>query len=590
LPAVPAFSTTASASFSTGGVLNFPSSNGFTGSLTLAGGSSAAIPGGTTVNVGISNANASNPLAVTHGANAATPAALRGSASGGNAPIFYITMYATTSFVIPTKSTFTIQMPAKYDLSNTNYWIASLSPGGDWNLGYAGPVTNGKSPLNFSTNGLLPIAGLTTEDFAVYARSKFAAGPPPFPPSPTTYTIAGVETQDFTYNYNLPTDNPPPATITTDITQTVQVMPTTLPSAFGGGSGTVSTSSETDNIGTQTIALTGTTYLVMSKVKGSTFLVEPGNNQSIPGVSNGQSTTIDTTYASQKLQGVTVPGRILAQIPPVNGTKWDNTPASTVDETYGDGHFENRTIATNGTYIENGTAPSGVGGTPAPISLVETASGAGVYSGPFLGYVPSIVFTFPVATGNPPTIMSTIEIEGQTQSFAAIPAWYPVKPVFYGEQDQIIGNASIPASCGVKGTAFHTSHGSARLDTIIGYVEVTQLDEYYNKGVPICVVLSDGLENFYDWQRDTPYLFLFSGDAKPVSAVVTNETLVVKSYVAGSKSNVASTAAMDPFTGAAIVAAAEQHFAAKMEKQRLERLQKMVKSMSTGKFHKGGAR
>jgi hypothetical protein len=308
-------------------------------------------------------------------------------------------------------------------------------------------------------------------------------------------------------------------------------------------------------------------------------------------VSNGESSSIDTTYASQTINKVTVPGRILAEVPPVNGTKWANSPAGTVDETYSDGHFEDRTIAADGSYTENGSAANPEGGpTQTPISLVETATGAGNYTGPFFAYVPSLVVTFPVATGKPAKIMSTLTINGATQAFAAIPAWYPAKPVLYGEQDQIIGNATIPASCGVKGTAFHTSHGSARLDTIIGYVELTQLDEYYNNGVPICVVLSDGLENFYDWQADTPYFFLFSGDTKPISAIVTNETLVVKSYSAGPKSNVARAAQMDPLTGAAIVANAEAHFVAKMEKQRLERLQKMVKSMSTGKFHKGGAR
>jgi hypothetical protein len=372
--------------------------------------------------------------------------------------------------------------------------------------------------------------------------------PPTSGPSPTPapYSLAGTETQDFTYDYGYPSPEPP-ATITTQISQTVTVSPTALASPFPGGSANDVHVDETDVIdGLQTVKSTTDAYTATS---GSQTLLY-GSVLNVPGTENGQSTV--ATYVYDKPQIVDESGE----------GKWTNSPGAQLSEVYGDGHTQDRTIANDGTYDEVGTVQSPTGSGFVPIHLNEKSDGSGQYSGPFLynpflGYT-NIDFRVAAPSGNPATVSATYQIKGQPKKpFFTVPAWYASKPTFFTETDRSGGGS---AKCAAAAT--HVAKQSiARLDTIIGYTERSERDTYSNAGGVLCVVFTDTLDNFYDWNGDTTSFIYVSRNAKKISQVVTSETLTAASGGSARRANGVRSAAIP----LAAIAALQERFNAKIE-------------------------
>jgi hypothetical protein len=385
-------------------------------------------------------------------------------------------------------------------------------------------------------------------------------GCPPFPtptPSapPAPVSLAGTETQAFTYDYGYPSPEPP-YTQTTTIAQTVTVAPTALASPFPAGAANDVHVAETDVVDQlQTIALTTDAYTATS---GTNVLLY-GSVVDTPSFGNGQASIEQLVYAAPQ---------IVDQTPQNNGATWTNEPAAQLTERYSDGHSEDRTIANNGTYREVGTALSPDGSGYVPVHLFDDASGAGSYSGPFYGFS-NLTFDFAAPAGNPPSIVATYEIgKRKKHVLSDAPAWFQANPVFFTEADSIQTNVSQPSGCAFAGGVNDVRQKITRRDTIIGYVEQSQRDTYEASGSIVCVVFTDTLQNYYDWNGDTTAFVVFiSPNGKKISQVLTSE--VISAVAAPGGASARRTRAPHGVRGAVIpvaaVAALQARFDAKMD-------------------------
>jgi hypothetical protein len=329
-------------------------------------------------------------------------------------------------------------------------------------------------------------------------------------PTPGPVSLAGTETQAFTYYYGNPTVQPP-STIKTSIAQTVTVAPTSLASPFPSGSATDVHIDETDIVdGLQEIDFTIDSYTATSN--GNVLLY--GADENTKASSNGQASAIQLAYATPQ---------IVDRTTETGGATWTNKPGAQLTENYSDGHVQDRTINDDGTYTEAGTAQSPRGKGYVPTSLIELTSGAGTYSGPFYGYL-GFIWSIAAPSGGSVAIGYTAEGYPSRQ-YANVPQWYPAKPTFFSERDAIRTGVAPPAACGATGTANDVVQKISSLDTVIGYTEVKQRDTYTQNGSAVCVAFVDSLYNYYDWNGDTPYAIYLSTNKKKISQVLTREVL-----------------------------------------------------------------
>ncbi len=329
-------------------------------------------------------------------------------------------------------------------------------------------------------------------------------------PTPAPESLAGTETQAFTYYYGNPTVQPP-VTITTTIAQTVTVAPTALASPFPGGSANDVHVAESDVIdGLQQVDFTSDSYTATSS--GNVLLY--GSVENTPSSSNGQASAIQLVYAAPQ---------IIDKTPETGGETWSNKPGAQLTETYSDGHSENRTVNNDGTYAETGTAQSPDGSGYVPIDLTELASGAGTYAGPFYGFR---MFTWAIGAPSSGKVNITYTIKGKpTEKYVTVPQWYASKPAFFTESDSIRSGVTPPSGCNASGTANDVVQKITLLDTVIGYTEMKQRDTYTQSGAAVCVAFADTLYNYYDWNGDTPYTVYVSLNKKRISQVLTTELL-----------------------------------------------------------------
>jgi hypothetical protein len=121
----------------------------------------------------------------------------------------------------------------------------------------------------------------------------------------------------------------------------------------------------------------------------------------------------------------------------------------------------------------------------------------------------------------------------------------------------------VPAQCGPAAgkTARLTDRTIARLDTVIGYFEYTDVSVFGSlTGAPVCMVLGDEIDNYYDWQGDQIAFFVFTPHGDPVSTIVTDENLVLE----GGASSSASRGGTLSFRDDALAAGAQAHFLARL--------------------------
>ncbi|HTX58499.1 MAG TPA: hypothetical protein VMH02_02395, partial [Verrucomicrobiae bacterium] len=443
---------------------------------------------------------------------------------------------------------------------------------------FAGPAAISGSTLAFTIQASVPISGGIAYNFEIYAASPYAPAPTPPPGPSNAFTLVGTQTQTFTYKYGYPSPQPS-AIIDTAVTENVIVTPTTLPSP-GKGAGNDVHVAETDVVGSlQTVSTTGDAY---TYTNGNDVLLV-GSDEIVPSVGgNAQSTQETTIYGTPQIVDETSG----------SSGSWTNSPAATLTWEYGDGHSETRTIAADGSYSEKGYAQAANGSGLTAIDLIESATGAGSYSGPFLGYQ-AVAFAFPAPAGTPPFIDSTLSIDGKAaKPYVKIPAWYTGNPdpTLYTESDSSKEVSAPPAFCNVPTGSSLTDVQQlvTRLDTIIGYEESSERDVYADATGPVCVRFSDTLENYYDWNGDTQYFFVPSFTGKPISEVVTAESLAFPApSVSANRRSHALVA--DPALADEAIAGASARFQAKMEATRRALLERLVRYFAS-KPVQGGVR
>ena len=354
-------------------------------------------------------------------------------------------------------------------------------------------------------------------------------------PTPTPYAYgdsmnySGSQTTAVTFAY--PSPSPYPSTNTTaTVTQAVTVSASANP--YGpAGAGDFHTV-ETD---AQPLVSHTTTTDAWIGVSG-TNLVEYGYNSA--------------DDSGDKLGARYTTPFIMDAMPETNGASWSNTAGVTYTEKDADGTQSSRVYAANGTYTET-TSNSNIG---INTTLTENADGSGsiMANGFYLGgNVDNIAISAPVNNAvtvtvnyvQPPT--PTPAPTGQPSptpgpTFAPLvytaPAWYGTSaPVFYSQKTTVTIGVTYPAGCAVP-SSYGTSgnqitQSTDSLDTILGYTD-TQTQTTYTSSTsgPVCIVISDVQNDYYDYQDDfaaaNGFHFHFPGTS--LSTTSTSETLTLQ--------------------------------------------------------------
>lgn len=280
---------------------------------------------------------------------------------------------------------------------------------------------------------------------------------------------------------------------------------------------------------------------------------------------------------------------VIDRRPETDGATWSNGAGVVYTERDADGTAATRTYAANGTYNE-ALSNSGTG---ISTSISENADGSGVYSsnGAFLnGAIGSFVFSAPA--GNQVTVTATFVQPPSpaptiTPRVYTAPAWYGTSPVFFSQTAAVTAGAAYPAACNVP-ASYGTSGNKVvqttkRLDTILGFIE-TQIQTNYTNAQygPVCVMLSDVQNDYYDYQDDfataTASHLHFPGT--PLSTTTITQTLTLQSgatiHAAGRRTESAATGALSQ----ARVASAAAAFFLRVQRARDAREVRFAKYMS----------
>ncbi len=341
-----------------------------------------------------------------------------------------------------------------------------------------------------------------------------SASPEPAPTPGMSLKLTGTMVQDYTYHYGFPSPQPP-LTVRTKVTQDISITTDPAPEGYPAGSNQIVHLRETDESKLSKNTTTTDVYVAQQPKQDLVY----ASSTQINAPDGAQSSSSTTTYSSPRVVAKT------------GVAMWSNSPARKIDEVFSDGHSEHRTVATNGTYVENGTAVD-YAGTLATTELQDMSSGAGFYKGGFFGCPSHTRFTFSAPIGAPAKIaFAKKSIDPYcVQAPETFPAWFEANPTFYSEADSS-KQTKMPSSCGTSdGRTVSDIRSTIRfLDTIIGYFEETQSDTYMGSRGIQCVVYSDTMLIYYDWQGDTTQFVLVSTNAKPVAEVVTREILAARS-------------------------------------------------------------
>jgi hypothetical protein len=388
--------------------------------------------------------------------------------------------------------------------------------------------------------------------------------PTPLPTSGPAYRYAGKMTQTYAYFYGYPSPEPP-TTIRTKVQDAVTLSPATqyyLPA----GTQDVHVN-ETDATVLQSTVTVTDAYVNTTSSKRVLY----GSISEVKAARSAQSGHTTTTY-------------VTPQILSESHGAWTNSPAASIDEKFADGHYQDRTIEADGTYHEKGSTYA-LNGKLAGIEIDERSTGAGNYAGPFLGCPPATSWVFSASPHITVTLYSTVSY--CELAATPIPKWYLPSPTFYLERDRVEGSVTMPAECGSQAgkPARLTDRTISKLDTIIGYDEYTELSVFGSlSGAPVCIVLRDRIDNYYDWQADTPYTLLFTGNAKPVSTILTDQALVL---VSGPSKGAA---AVSPQAATAVAAGAQAHLFATLDIVRARLRDAMMRRLTTLVNRTGGTR
>lgn len=354
-----------------------------------------------------------------------------------------------------------------------------------------------------TSNGCVGVAPFAASRHAMAAPRPIASG------DQFSYTGSLQETYVQSAPCPLPTATTN-ATISVGVSDSATTAPNSQP-------GTAATVSETDVYPTHT-STSSTTQVLQNS--GTALLLYSTN------ANDGNGDSIQTTYTNaQEIDDLGA------------GGPWTNGPAATVQETMADGTSIARTIASDGSYTDTETYPTG---SPATITVNGASNstalnGSGVYA--FAG----ATFSYAAPTGGNITLTITNGTSSKTRTF---PAWFTVPASGSYITDTFADNGVKPfdANCSVPAT-ISTSGGTqivetySVLDPVLGYTETRTTTSYDVSGYgPACVAISDTLSSYYDYSDDTQRIDWQSQNGQPNSVNTITETLNMQSASCGSGS------------------------------------------------------
>jgi hypothetical protein len=527
-----------------------PSSQSTSGPVTTAGGSLSVGSIGSGSTVIISSAGVTFPALTSAGTASLTlsaagpsgvpsPDALRRDSLGVPAnAVAYVTLeFAQTEAITKTPS-FTIAVPSG-SLPAGNAYVVAYSSGlaNGWSE-LAGPVTTGSGALTFPSV-TLP-AALQLQANVPYVFALVTTGSSTIASATTAASYSGTKTVSYVYGFDFayPTPGPtatapPPANLSYAVTANVSIGSSPNPVASAGGVDVHTSESDVGNLSTATLGTDS--WIGNTTNNGSIGVVLYAQTQTEP--SSADEPVITTAYATPQL---------IDQLPETTASWNTNSSASTVTYQYANGDNGTRVVQSNGTYVDTENVLSNNG----EVVLTENADGSGsitgapspaptslpIYSG---GFVTSITMSAPVPTASPYvnvalnfTAFAQANYNEPAQQVIPVPLWYPAQPVFYTETDTITTGATLPSGCSSVGTSANdVKRIITTLDTVLGFVETTTLDTYVSNNLPVCLNTNDVLNYAYDFQNNTPYLFLVGPLGTEI--VTTTETLALKSGTSG---------------------------------------------------------
>lgn len=432
-------------------------------------------------------------------------------------------------------------LPFTAAFSSSNAALASV-------LSSPSPATPDTGTLQATTQG--GVIGVVAADPRTHASGTLQATVYTQRPATASdaFTFAGTLQRNDTYNYPIP--NPlPPSSVTANVTQTVNVTATSNPLPGGSGSVQDFNTHETDAYPTQSQSSVTDAYY---------SLTAPGAQSSdfdLLGYTSTDENNDQTTVA------YTAP-QIVDQLPETAGSAWTNNAAASIAQTFSGLGTGTTTIAPDGSYTESETL-YGTGNTYPTVQVALQANPD--YSGSYdVTYhetgrpnYPAEDIDYNIKLSSPIMNMaaaSQILVTYQAYYSVNTPPpfitigtfvpWYPVAngsatptSPLYTEADTNLGMVAVPASCSVP-SAFGSQADDlkqtvSKFDPILGTHETDTVDQYVVTGFgPVCVVLSDDTQAYYDYNNDQVPIFNPSPvyqSSKPLHSTSIGETLTLQS-------------------------------------------------------------
>jgi hypothetical protein len=363
----------------------------------------------------------------------------------------------------------------------------------------------------------------------------------------------------------------PNATSSATVTVTVTTSPGTAPQVNED-------STETDAYSTQTVTTNTDAVVEATSAPAAQSFAELSETSTDE---VGDSTV--TTYGLAPL--VYAIGSPL----PYTGSPITNDPPQTVDATLADGTTTKRTYAANGTYAETDTIPGGGSN-----AIAVNADGSGTYNID----ASALIFSYSAPTSGAITL--TVTEPGQSPQTLSIPAWFSPNPNLYSDTTTDTSPPTVPSQCAPNPPVTPTDDFHrviSLIDPVLGYTETETIDAFVVSGSPTvgpaCVVISDVVDNYYDYNFDTPYVIYASltSPAAPMQTTTIDEAYWYSAAPTGTaaSSTRAATESLGgvPGLGASIAA----HASGIAFQRTLERTQQMeTLARNFAMHHSGGVK
>lgn len=446
-------------------------------------------------------------------------------ATNGNTAVAYVTLTATNgavtmqglpgfSAVLPSGAPSGTYFVAYYDTAGqTPAWVSTTTSGASGSGGATVTIPATTSPA-------LTVASGQSIYFAVYYGSYIppinvngcvGVNQTPLAAREATRALVGVHpiTSGDAYNFSgtlaqtIVRSQPcPQPTATADANVSVVVA-----MSAGPGTSSIENSTETDAYATHTTTLT--TAATVSQTGSGYF-------ESSETATDGNGNTIATTYGGAGLQ--------YGELNALANNQWSNGPPATVQQTLADGTTLSRIYNPNGSYVETDTIPGGFGTNQIAVNSDESGSyGIGIGT----SYASTLFMSAPSSGA------ITITLGAQTLT---IPSWLPVNGTLYSDSTTDAGPVqSLPPGCTFSiglSSAEHLQRVVRIVDPVLGYLETNVVDSYdlpnFNGTVtlsPVCEIVTDTLDQYYDYSWTTTQPWYFSENAQPLLLNTMNETI-----------------------------------------------------------------